>query len=150
MHAAVVDALHAAEAALVPGRPIGEVFDAHARVVDAAGFQHARGGLNACGYSLGTTFAPNWMDWPMFYTGQSYGGAAGQRVLHPHHPVRRARGARHVAPRATSHVGERGAEPLSVASLDSRAAVRARRRVLSRPSSPALSVCMPRSEQLPA
>ena len=23
--------------------------------------------LNATGYSLGTTFAPNWMDWPMFY-----------------------------------------------------------------------------------
>jgi len=25
--------------------------------------------MNACGYSLGTTFAPNWMDWPMLYTG---------------------------------------------------------------------------------
>ncbi len=25
--------------------------------------------LNACGYSMGTTFAPNWMDWPMFYHG---------------------------------------------------------------------------------
>jgi Xaa-Pro dipeptidase len=25
--------------------------------------------LNATGYSLGTTFAPNWMDWPMFYHG---------------------------------------------------------------------------------
>jgi len=24
---------------------------------------------NATGYSLGTTFAPNWMDWPMFYHG---------------------------------------------------------------------------------
>ncbi len=23
--------------------------------------------LNACGYSLGTTFQPNWMDWPMLY-----------------------------------------------------------------------------------
>jgi Xaa-Pro dipeptidase len=23
--------------------------------------------MNACGYSLGTTFAPTWMDWPMFY-----------------------------------------------------------------------------------
>ena len=28
--------------------------------------------LNACGYSLGTTFAPNWMDWPMAYAGQPY------------------------------------------------------------------------------
>jgi Xaa-Pro dipeptidase len=28
--------------------------------------------LNACGYSLGTTFAPNWMDWPMLYHGNDY------------------------------------------------------------------------------
>ena len=25
--------------------------------------------MNACGYSLGTTFSPNWMDWPMLYHG---------------------------------------------------------------------------------
>ena len=24
--------------------------------------------MNACGYSLGATFSPNWMDWPMLYT----------------------------------------------------------------------------------
>ena len=23
----------------------------------------------ACGYSLGTTFSPNWMDWPMLFSG---------------------------------------------------------------------------------
>ena len=28
--------------------------------------------MNACGYSLGTTFSPNWMDWPMLYTGNPY------------------------------------------------------------------------------
>ena len=65
MHSAAVDALLAAEEALRPGRPIGDVFDAHARVLDAAGYQAHR--MNATGYSLGTTFAPNWMDWPMFY-----------------------------------------------------------------------------------
>ena len=43
------------------------MFDAHARVLDAAGYREHR--MNACGYSLGTTFAPNWMDWPMFYHG---------------------------------------------------------------------------------
>ena len=32
---------------------------------DAGGYRQHR--FNACGYSLGTTFAPNWMDWPMFY-----------------------------------------------------------------------------------
>ena len=51
--------------ALRPGRPIGEVFDAYAKTCDRAGFQEHR--LNATGYGLGTTFAPNWMDWPMFY-----------------------------------------------------------------------------------
>ncbi|RED54297.1 M24 family metallopeptidase [Aestuariispira insulae] len=61
------DALQGCEAALTPGRPIGEVFDAHARILDHAGYQKHR--LNACGYSQGTTFSPNWMDWPMLYEG---------------------------------------------------------------------------------
>jgi Xaa-Pro dipeptidase len=67
MFDAAGDALEAAKAALVPGRPVGEAFDAHARVLDAAGYRAHR--MNACGYSLGTTFSPNWMDWPMLYHG---------------------------------------------------------------------------------
>lgn len=67
MHAVTVDAMGACKEALKPGRPIGEVFDAYARTCDAAGMQDHR--LNATGYSLGTTFSPNWMDWPMFYHG---------------------------------------------------------------------------------
>ena len=67
MHKVAVDALEACKAALKPGRPIAEVFDAYARVCDAAGHRAHR--LNATGYSLGTTYAPNWMDWPMFYHG---------------------------------------------------------------------------------
>jgi Xaa-Pro dipeptidase len=63
------EALAAVKEALHPGRPIGDAFAAHARVFDAAGHQAHR--LNACGYSLGTTFAPNWMDWPMLYQGNS-------------------------------------------------------------------------------
>jgi len=31
------------------------------------GYRKSR--MNACGYSLGTTFSPNWMDWPMLYNG---------------------------------------------------------------------------------
>ncbi len=67
MHGACVEALEACKEALGPGRPIGEVFDAHARVMDGAGYRAHR--LNACGYSLGATYAPSWMDWPMLYTG---------------------------------------------------------------------------------
>ncbi len=67
MHAVTMDAMEACMAALKPGRPIGEVFDAYARICDDAGMKEHR--LNATGYSLGTTFAPNWMDWPMFYHG---------------------------------------------------------------------------------
>lgn len=67
MHAAATEALLACEAALVPGNTMGDVFDAHARVLDAHGMKEHR--LNACGYSMGTCFPPNWMDWPMFYEG---------------------------------------------------------------------------------
>ena len=67
MHAACVEALEACHAAFVPGNLVGDVFDAYARVMDDRGYNHAR--LNATGYSMGTTFAPNWMDWPMFYHG---------------------------------------------------------------------------------
>ena len=67
MHEVTTDAMDACMAALKPGRPIGEVFDAYARVCDTAGMKAHR--MNATGYSMGTTFAPNWMDWPMFYHG---------------------------------------------------------------------------------
>lgn len=75
MFDACAEALEACKAALRPGRPIGEVFDAHARVMDAHGFRHAR--LNACGYSLGAMFAPVWMDYPMFYHGNPEPAAPG-------------------------------------------------------------------------
>jgi Xaa-Pro dipeptidase len=65
MHLVTIEAMDACLKALKPGRPIGEVFDAYAHVCDTSGMRDHR--LNATGYSLGTTFAPNWMDWPMFY-----------------------------------------------------------------------------------
>ncbi len=67
MHAAAVEALQACEDAIRPGDPMGNVFDAHARVFDAHGFGHAR--LNACGYGMGAIYNPIWVDFPMFYTG---------------------------------------------------------------------------------
>ena len=75
MHRVAVEALEAARDALRPGRPIGDVFDAHAGVIDAAGMQAHR--LNACGYSLGATYAPVWMDWPMFFHGNPVEAAPG-------------------------------------------------------------------------
>ena len=65
LHAAAEEALAACEEVMRPGRTFGEVFDAHARVVDAHGMTKHR--LNACGYSLGARYAPSWMEWPMFY-----------------------------------------------------------------------------------
>jgi Xaa-Pro dipeptidase len=115
MHAASVDALHAAEAALKPGRPIGEVFDAHAAVLDRAGHRAHR--MNACGYSLGTTFAPNWMDWPMFYHGNPVEAAPGM-IFFIHIIVFDAESGLAMTHGRTSEVTERGARPLSRASLD--------------------------------
>ena len=68
-HAAMDEAAREARAAveeqMVPGRTAGDVFAAHARVMDAHGMKNHR--LNACGYSLGAKFTPSWMDNPMFY-----------------------------------------------------------------------------------
>ena len=62
------DAITAMTAAAVPGRPLGEIDDAHRRTFDAAGFGANR--LAACGYSLGATYRPSWMDVPpMLYSG---------------------------------------------------------------------------------
>lgn len=65
MYDVAYEALIAVEASLKPGNIVGDAFQAHADVIDRAGMGQHR--LNACGYSLGTTFEPNWMDWPMLY-----------------------------------------------------------------------------------
>ena len=70
MHEACIDALTKCEEKLIPGNTVGEVFDIHAKTFDSLGYNKAR--MNACGYSLGSTFSPNWMDWPMLYTGNPY------------------------------------------------------------------------------
>ena len=67
MYPAAKDALLACEERLRPGNSFGDVFMAHAKVLDAAGMNEHR--LNACGYSLGARYAPSWMDTFMFYEG---------------------------------------------------------------------------------
>ena len=70
MHEACIETLSNCENKLKPGNKIGEVFDIHAKTFDDLGYKNSR--MNACGYSLGATFSPNWMDWPMLYTGNPY------------------------------------------------------------------------------
>jgi len=70
MHKACVEALSNCEKKLIPGNTAGEVFDVHAKTFDNLGYKKSR--MNACGYSMGATFSPNWMDWPMLYTGNPY------------------------------------------------------------------------------
>ena len=110
MHKVAVDALEACNAALIPGRPIGEVFDAHARVLDAAGYHAHR--MNATGYSLGTTFAPNWMDWPMFYHDNPEPAASGQ-VFFIHIIIFDSERQLAMTTGQTVLVGEKGVETLS-------------------------------------
>jgi Xaa-Pro dipeptidase len=71
LYTAARDALAAVEEAMRPGRTFGDVFEAHAAVMDGLDLQPHR--LNACGYSLGARFTPTWMDWPMFYRGNATG-----------------------------------------------------------------------------
>ncbi|MBT3372649.1 MAG: aminopeptidase P family protein [Rhodospirillaceae bacterium] len=62
------DALSAMTEAARPGRPLGEIDDAHRRVYDENGYGDVR--MAACGYSLGASFRPTWMDVPpMLFSG---------------------------------------------------------------------------------
>ena len=70
MHEACMQALTNCVDTLKPGKTAGEIFDIHSKTFDDLGFNKAR--MNACGYSLGSTFSPNWMDWPMIYTKNPY------------------------------------------------------------------------------
>lgn len=63
-----IEALVQVKEAAKPGVVLGHLDDIHRRVLDAAGFQKAR--YAACGYALGCTFKPTWMDVPpMIYSG---------------------------------------------------------------------------------
>ncbi len=115
MHKVAIEAMHACRDALKPGEPIGKVFDAYA----AAAARHGMAGFrfNACGYSLGTTFSPNWMDWPMFYAGNPVLAEPGM-VFFLHMILVDGGSATAMCPGTTVLVGERGNEVLSRRSLD--------------------------------
>jgi len=62
------DALSAMTEAARPGYPLGKIDDAHRRIYDENSYGDLR--MAACGYSLGASFRPTWMDVPpMLYSG---------------------------------------------------------------------------------
>jgi len=65
MYKACREALEACEETLRPGKTLGDVWDAHEQTLTKAG--QAGKYLNACGYGMGATFPPAWVDWPMIY-----------------------------------------------------------------------------------
>jgi Xaa-Pro dipeptidase len=115
MHTAAVEALKACEQALTPGHTAGDVFDAHARVMDAHGLKNHR--MNACGYALGAKFTPSWMDFPMFYTGNPVAMKAGM-VFFVHMILMDSESGNAQTLARTYIVGDKKAEPLSKYPLD--------------------------------
>ncbi len=67
LYSACREALEAVELQLRSGKTAGDVFDAHATVMDAHRLREHR--LNACGYAMGAKYTPSWMDYPMLYHG---------------------------------------------------------------------------------
>ncbi|MEO0327370.1 MAG: Xaa-Pro peptidase family protein [Pseudomonadota bacterium] len=67
LYEAAKEALLAVEEAMKVGNQFSDMFDAHAKTFDALGLSRHR--LNACGYSMGASFTPCWMDMPMIYAG---------------------------------------------------------------------------------
>ncbi|AMJ60846.1 M24 family metallopeptidase [Bosea sp. PAMC 26642] len=114
-HAAAKAALLACEAELKPGRTAGDVFAAHARVLDEHGLSQHR--LNACGYSLGAKFTPSWMDWPMFYEANDWPLEAGM-VMFAHMILMDSASETAMCLGRTYIVGETAAEPVNLPDLD--------------------------------
>ncbi len=110
MFAACAEALQACEEALRPGRTVGEVFDVHARSLTRSGYQGHF--LHACGYTLGATYPPTWMDWPMLYTGNPQVLAPGM-VFFMHMILLNSETGLSMSLGETSIVTERGSEPVT-------------------------------------
>jgi Xaa-Pro dipeptidase len=115
MDAAAREALAEVETKLLPGHTAGDVFEAHAKVMDAHGMKAHR--LNACGYSLGAKFTPSWMDSPMFYRGNPAVIEAGM-VFFAHMILMDSDSGNAFCLGRTYIIGDKRAEPVSRAALD--------------------------------
>ena len=65
MNDACADALDACQRLLTVGNTVGDLYAAHEETMHTHGFSHAA--LSACGYSVGISYPPSWMDWPMIW-----------------------------------------------------------------------------------
>jgi Xaa-Pro dipeptidase len=115
MDAAAREALAAVEDVLRPGKTAGDVFAAHAEVMDGRGMKSHR--LNACGYSLGAKFTPSWMDVPMFYADNPAVLDAGM-VFFAHMILMDSESENAFCLGRTYILGEKKPEPVSKFSLD--------------------------------
>ena len=70
MHAACVDALAEVQSALVPGKTLGDIFEIHRSAFARHGQERAI--LSACGYTMGATWPPTWMEQPMIFRGSTF------------------------------------------------------------------------------
>ena len=105
MFSACAESLEACEETLRPGNTVGDVFQTHARVLGKAGY--AGHFVNACGYTMGATYPPTWMDWPMVYAGRAAGAGAEHGLLPSHDPAQQRHRTQHVARRDLGHHGNR-------------------------------------------
>lgn len=69
MHEAAVESLMSVREACRPGAVVGDMFEQYARVAEKFGMREFR--LNACGYSLGATYPPTWMDGALICRGNT-------------------------------------------------------------------------------
>jgi Xaa-Pro dipeptidase len=115
LHDASMAALTACELAMIPGNTFGDVFAAHAKVMDEQGLGRHR--LNACGYSLGARFTPSWMDMPMFYAANP-AKIVPNMTLFAHMIIMDSESETAICLGRTSLTREGPAEPLSRHSLD--------------------------------
>ncbi|WP_420406031.1 M24 family metallopeptidase [Nisaea sp.] len=116
LHAVVRDTLLEMQEAFRPGAALGAVDEIHRARLDAAG--HAEHRFAACGYSLGATYRPSWMDVPpMIYAGNPLELRPGM-VFFPHVMVGDPETRLAMGLGNTVLVTETGAEVLSRHGLD--------------------------------
>ena len=116
MYSVVRDTIEAVLDAFRPGDPLGRVDEVHRSRLDAAGYAEER--YAACGYSLGATYRPSWMDVPpMIYAGNSLEMRPGM-IFFPHVMLGDKRRGLAVGLGHSVVVTETGAESLTRVPLD--------------------------------